>query len=121
MSKAMAIPFRYLATLHQISRKWTVKSAAKSHHAYCRNSQLPEEPKNPDESNDFWIYRACVSAEEQQIAQINVLSKVSVEGMPKMLFEKSTAKFALSRYNELMANPKELEEIPTNGRRKSPP
>ncbi|MDO4894252.1 tryptophan--tRNA ligase [Moraxella sp.] len=77
------------------------------------NSQLPEEPKNPDDCNIFEIYKAFATQDE-----INALAEQYRQGIgwgdaKEILFEKINSEIApyRARYLELMNNPKELEEI----------
>lgn len=77
------------------------------------NSQLPEEPKNPDDCNIFEIYKAFATQDE-----INALAERYRQGIgwgdaKEILFEKINSEIApyRARYLELMNNPKELEEI----------
>ena len=85
------------------------------------NSQLPEEPKNPDESTIFEIYRAFASAEEQQLLRQRFEQGIGWGDAKEVLFEKINSEIApfRARYNELMANPKELEEILQMGAEKA--
>ena len=85
------------------------------------NSQLPEEPKNPDESTIFEIYRAFASAEEQQVLRQRFEQGIGWGDAKEVLFEKINSEIApfRARYNELMANPKELEEILQMGAEKA--
>nr|WP_312113985.1 tryptophan--tRNA ligase [Moraxella sp. CTOTU47915] len=85
------------------------------------NSQLPEEPKNPDESTIFEIYRAFASTEEQQLLRQRFEQGIGWGDAKEMLFEKINSEIApfRARYNELMANPKELEEILQMGAEKA--
>ena len=85
------------------------------------NSQLPEEPKNPDESTIFEIYRAFASPEEQQLLRQRFEQGIGWGDAKEMLFEKINSEIApfRARYNELMANPKELEEILQMGAEKA--
>lgn len=85
------------------------------------NSQLPEEPKNPDESTIFEIYRAFASTEEQQLLRQRFEQGIAWGDAKEVLFEKINSEIApfRARYNELMANPKELEEILQMGAEKA--
>lgn len=85
------------------------------------NSQLPEEPKNPDESTIFEIYRAFASPEEQQLLRQRFEQGIAWGDAKEVLFEKINSEIApfRARYNELMANPKELEEILQMGAEKA--
>ncbi len=85
------------------------------------NSQAPEEPKDPDNCNIFEIYKAFASPEE--IAQLRARYEQGIGwGEAKeILFQKIDGEIApfRERYNELMANPKELEEILQMGANKA--
>ncbi len=77
------------------------------------NSQLPEEPKDPDNCTIFEIYKAFATAEE-----INALAEQYRRGIgwgdaKEILFNKINSEITpyRARYLELMNNPKELEEI----------
>lgn len=85
------------------------------------NSQLPEEPKNPDDSTIFEIYKAFANADE--IAQLKARYEAGIGwGEAKeILFDKINDEIApfRERYNHLMQNPKELEEILQMGAEKA--
>lgn len=85
------------------------------------NSQLPEEPKNPDESTIFEIYRAFATVEEQQALRLRFEQGIGWGEAKEILFEKINSEIApfRERYNQLMANPKELEEILQMGAEKA--
>ena len=77
------------------------------------NSQLPEEPKDPDNCTIFEIYKAFATADE-----INALAEQYRRGIgwgdaKEILFNKINSEITpyRARYLELMNNPKELEEI----------
>ena len=77
------------------------------------NSQLPEEPKDPDSCTIFEIYKAFATADE-----INALAEQYRRGIgwgdaKEILFNKINSEITpyRARYLELMNNPKELEEI----------
>lgn len=77
------------------------------------NSQLPEEPKNPDESTIFEIYKAFATPEEVAAFRHRFETGIGWGEAKEILFEKINSEIApfRKRYQELMANPKELEEI----------
>ena len=85
------------------------------------NSQLPEEPKNADDSTIFEIYRAFASQEEQQALRQRFEQGIGWGDAKAILFEKINTEIApfRERYNHLMANPKELEEILQMGAEKA--
>ncbi|MFW2177166.1 MULTISPECIES: tryptophan--tRNA ligase [unclassified Moraxella] len=77
------------------------------------NSQLPEEPKNADDSTIFEIYRAFATPAEQAELRQRFETGIGWGEAKEILFEKINSEIApfRERYNHLMANPKELEEI----------
>ena len=77
------------------------------------NSQLPEEPKNPDDSTIFEIYKAFASADEIAELRTKYESGIGWGDAKQVLFDKINSEIGpfRERYNHLMANPKELEEI----------
>ena len=77
------------------------------------NSQLPEEPKNPDDSTIFEIYKAFATPEEVAALRTRFETGIGWGEAKEILFEKINSEIApfRKRYQELMANPKELEEI----------
>lgn len=85
------------------------------------NSQSPEEPKDPDNSTIFEIYKAFSSTEEQQVLKQRYLQGIGWGEAKEILFEKINSEIApfRQRYQHLMANPKELEEILQMGAEKA--
>ena len=85
------------------------------------NSQLPEEPKNPDESTIFEIYKAFATAEQQQALRERFASGIGWGEAKELLFDTINQEIApyRQRYQELMANPKELEAILEMGAQKA--
>lgn len=77
------------------------------------NSQLPEEPKNTDESTIFEIYQAFATPAEIAELRSKFETGIGWGEAKEILFEKINNEIApfRERYNHLMANPKELEEI----------
>ncbi|MDO4435193.1 MAG: tryptophan--tRNA ligase [Cardiobacteriaceae bacterium] len=77
------------------------------------NSQEPHEPKNPDESVVFEIYRAFSSPEEQQAMRERYQSGIGWGEAKQALFEKINEELgeARERYHQLIENPKRIEEI----------
>lgn len=89
------------------------KALKKSIAQIVTNSQAPEEPKDPNRCNIFEIYKAFGSQ-----AEIDELAKRYQAGIgwgeaKDILFHKINNEIApmRKRYQELMNNPKELEEI----------
>ncbi|MUG32879.1 MULTISPECIES: tryptophan--tRNA ligase [Psychrobacter] len=85
------------------------------------NSQAPEEPKNPDDSVIFEIYKAFGSTEEIADLRAQFEAGIAWGDAKQILFEKINSEIApfRERYFELMANPKELEEILLMGAEKA--
>lgn len=85
------------------------------------NSQLPDEPKNPDESTIFEIYKAFATPSEIAAFRNRFETGIGWGEAKEVLFDKINAEIApfRQRYNELMANPKELEEILQMGAEKA--
>ena len=77
------------------------------------NSQAPEEPKNPDDSVIFEIYKAFATPEELANLRSQFEAGIAWGDAKQILFEKINSEIGpfRERYFELMANPKELEEI----------
>lgn len=85
------------------------------------NSQLPEEPKNADESTIFEIYKAFATPAEIAELRKRFETGIGWGEAKEILFEKINGEIApfRERYNHLMANPKELEEILQMGAEKA--
>lgn len=85
------------------------------------NSQLPEEPKNPNDSTIFEIYKAFATADEITQLRSQFEQGIGWGEAKEILFEKINGEIApfRERYNHLMANPKELEEILQMGAEKA--
>jgi len=85
------------------------------------NSQLPEEAKNPDDSAIFEIYKAFATPVEVAEMRARYESGIGWGEAKEALFDKINSEVApfRARYNELMANPKELEEILQMGAEKA--
>ena len=77
------------------------------------NSQLPDEPKDPDDSAIFEIYKAFATPQEIADMRAQFAAGIGWGDAKQALFEKINTEIApfRARYQELMANPKELEEI----------
>ncbi|WP_288774172.1 tryptophan--tRNA ligase [uncultured Psychrobacter sp.] len=85
------------------------------------NSQAPEEPKNPDDSVVFEIYKAFATPAEIADLRSQFEAGIAWGDAKQILFEKINNEIApfRARYAELMANPKELEEILMMGAEKA--
>lgn len=85
------------------------------------NSQAPEEPKNPDNCNIFEIYKAFASPEEVANLRSKYEAGIGWGEAKEILFNQIDGEISpfRDRYNELMANPKELEEILQMGANKA--
>ena len=82
------------------------------------DSKLPEEPKNPDESTIFQLYKHF--ADENEIADLRARFEKGGMGYgdaKKILFEKINSVLAAPRmeYERLMANTDELDAVLANG------
>ncbi len=77
------------------------------------NSQAPDEPKNPDDSVLFEIYKAFATVEEIADFSAQFEQGIAWGDAKQALFEKINAQIApfRERYFELMANPNDLEQI----------
>jgi len=76
------------------------------------NSQLPGEPKNPDESHLFSIYQAFASAEETAAMRKAYADGIGWGDAKQKLFERIDAELAplRERYEALIATPERIEE-----------
>ena len=85
------------------------------------NSQAPEDPKNPDDSVVFEIYKAFATPAEIADLRGQFEAGIAWGDAKQILFEKINNEIApfRARYAELMANPKELEEILMMGAEKA--
>ena len=85
------------------------------------NSQLPNEPKDPDASTLFEIYRAFATPSEIADMRAQFAAGIGWGDAKQALFEKINTEIApfRARYEELMTNPKELEEILQMGAEKA--
>ncbi|MBR5153382.1 MAG: tryptophan--tRNA ligase [Alphaproteobacteria bacterium] len=82
------------------------------------DSKLPEEPKNPDESTIFHLYKHfATESETKQFAEMFRQGGMGYGTAKTMLFEKMNAVLAEPRaeYERLMANTAELDVILENG------
>ncbi|WP_394261415.1 tryptophan--tRNA ligase [Moraxella boevrei] len=85
------------------------------------NSQLPEEPKNPDDSTIFEIYKAFATPNEIAELKLHFETGIGWGEAKEILFEKINSEIAPFRekYVYLMKNPKEMEEILQMGAEKA--
>ena len=85
------------------------------------NSQAPGEPKNPDESVIFEIYRAFANAEEEAQMRERYAEGIGWGDAKQILFERINAELApcRERYLELTANPARIEEVLLAGAEKA--
>ena len=93
-----------------------VSSEKQMHKAIMKivtNSQLPEEPKDPDDSALFEIYKAFATPKEIADMRAQYAAGIGWGDAKQALFDKINDEIApfRARYEALMANPKELEEI----------
>lgn len=82
------------------------------------DSKTPEEPKNPDESTIFLLYKQfATEAETEEFRQMFLKGGMGYGTAKTMLFEKIDSALATQRaeYDRLMANPNEIEEILQRG------
>ncbi|MEZ7502465.1 tryptophan--tRNA ligase [Psychrobacter sp. Arc29] len=101
-----------------------VSSEKQMHKAIMKivtNSQLPNEPKDPDDSALFEIYKAFATPEEIANMRAQYAAGIGWGDAKQALFDKINDEIApfRARYEELMANPKELEEILQMGAEKA--
>ena len=101
-----------------------VSSEKQMHKAIMKivtNSQLPDEPKNPDESAIFEIYKAFATPDEIAAMREAFTTGIGWGDAKQALFEKINTEIApfRARYEALMNNPKELEEILQMGAEKA--
>ncbi len=85
------------------------------------NSQEPGEPKNPDESTVFDIYRAFADKTEIEHMRQRYLDGISWGDAKQALFERINAELSEPRekYHQLMSNPAQIEEILQAGAEKA--
>ncbi|MCG3878486.1 tryptophan--tRNA ligase [Psychrobacter sp. Ps6] len=101
-----------------------VSSEKQMHKAIMKivtNSQLPDEPKDPDDSALFEIYKAFATPEEIADMRAQYAAGIGWGDAKQTLFDKINDEIApfRARYEALMANPKELEEILQMGAEKA--
>lgn len=77
------------------------------------NLQEPGEPKNPDESTVFHIWKAFASAEQTEEMRTKFAEGIAWGQAKKELFELINSELveARQRYDELMAKPAEIEAV----------
>ena len=88
------------------------------------NSQAVEEPKNPDESQIYQLYKLFASAEEQAALTARYRAGGMGWGEAKEELFRAANRMLTpmrQRYEELMANPKKLDEILAKGAEKARP
>lgn len=102
----------------QISSEAQLKKAVMK---IVTNSQLPGEPKDPDASTLFEIYRAFATPSEIADMREQFAAGIGWGDAKEALFHKINDEIApfRARYDELMNNPKELEEILQMGAQKA--
>lgn len=85
------------------------------------NSQSPGEPKNPDDSAIFDIYRAFAGAEEIAAMRRHYAEGISWGDAKQMLFERINAELSTPReiYHSLMAEPAKIEAVLQAGAEKA--
>ncbi len=85
------------------------------------NSQAPGEPKNPDDSIVFDVYRAFANAGEIAEMRQRYADGISWGDAKQALFEKINAELTIprERYQELITNPAEIERILRAGAEKA--
>lgn len=85
------------------------------------NSQLPEEPKNPDESTIFEIYKAFGTPSEIAEFRHRFETGIGWGDAKEILFDKINSEIApfRTKYIHLMKNPKEMEQILQMGAEKA--
>ena len=93
-----------------------VSSEKQMHKAIMKivtNSQLPDEPKDPDESAIFEIYKAFATPDEIAAMREAFTKGIGWGDAKQALFDKINTEIApfRARYEALMNNPRELEEI----------
>ncbi|MBV7435071.1 tryptophan--tRNA ligase [Cardiobacteriaceae bacterium TAE3-ERU3] len=99
----------------------TEKKLRKAIMKIVTNSQEPGEPKNPDESTVFDIYRAFANAEQIAEMRQRYADGIAWGEAKQALFELINAELAphRERYHELMENPAEIEAILKHGAEKA--
>jgi tryptophanyl-tRNA synthetase len=77
------------------------------------NSQAPEEPKNPEECTLFQIYRAFATPAESAALRERYARGIGWGEMKQLLFEylNNLLKEPRRRYEELLDNPRYIENV----------
>lgn len=85
------------------------------------NSLGPDEPKDPDTCTLFSIYRAFATEDETRVMAARYREGIAWGAMKQELFEYINAILAdpRDRYNELVRNPQDIEEILKQGAEKA--
>ncbi len=85
------------------------------------NSQLPDEPKNPDDSTIFELYEAFATPSECANLRERFATGIGWGEAKELLFTQINREIApyRERYEHFMANPKELEAILQMGAEKA--
>lgn len=99
----------------------TSKKLRKSIMKIKTNSQEPGEPKNPDGNTVFDIYRAFATDEQTQQMRDAYAAGIGWGDAKQQLFElvDSVLTEPRERYNELMANPEQIDAILLRGAEKA--
>ncbi len=85
------------------------------------DSRLPGEPKDPDSSSLFTIFRAFASEAESQAFRTALIDGIGWGEAKQVLYERIETDVApmRARYDELMAKPAQIEAILQEGARKA--
>ncbi|MBU6248634.1 MAG: tryptophan--tRNA ligase [Xanthomonadaceae bacterium] len=85
------------------------------------DSRLPGEPKDPDSSALFTLFRAFASEAESQAFRTALVDGIGWGEAKQVLFERIEADVApmRARYDELMARPAQIEAVLQEGARKA--
>jgi len=85
------------------------------------NSQMPGEPKNPDDSNIFAIYQAFASADETAAMRKAYADGIGWGDAKQKLFERINVELApmRERYETLISKPGDIEDALLAGARKA--
>jgi tryptophanyl-tRNA synthetase len=97
------------------------KELRKSILGIVTNSQMPDEPKNPDESNIFAIYQAFASAEETATMRRAFADGIGWGDAKQKVFERVNVELAPMRehYEALIAKPGDIEDALLAGAKKA--
>jgi tryptophanyl-tRNA synthetase len=85
------------------------------------NSLEPGQPKDPNDSALYEIYRAFASEAETQAVRTRYAEGIAWGEMKQLLFERIDAEIAPARaeYERLLANPREIEDVLRHGAEKA--